>query len=183
MWEEQRVEIRYRKRDGEVKRLLDPLGLVLKAGVWYLVALSGRTRSLRTFRVSRVLSVKSLDEDAMRPDDFDLAAHWAEAQDEFLGSWQTVPVRRPHARASALWMVRYVQDPTSAESRRSTRRPSPTPTAGSRLTLQFENHRDGRATSSCASGATSRCSSRRSCARRLVERAASMVARYASVPA
>ena len=54
VWEEQRVEIRYRKREGEVKRLLDPLGLVLKAGVWYLVALSGRTRSLRTFRVSRV---------------------------------------------------------------------------------------------------------------------------------
>ena len=26
VWEEQRVEIRYRKRDGEVKRLLDPLG-------------------------------------------------------------------------------------------------------------------------------------------------------------
>ncbi len=43
VWEEQRVEIRYRKPEGEVKRLLDPLGLVLKAGVWYLVALSGRT--------------------------------------------------------------------------------------------------------------------------------------------
>ena len=56
-------EIRYRKRDGEVKRLLDPLGLVLKAGVWYLVALSGRTRSLRTFRVSRVQSVRVLDDE------------------------------------------------------------------------------------------------------------------------
>ena len=72
VWEEQRVEIRYRKREGEVKRLLDPLGLVLKAGVWYLVALSGRTRSLRTFRVSRVLAVKDLHEECVRPEDFDL---------------------------------------------------------------------------------------------------------------
>ena len=66
VWEEERVEVRYRKPEGEVKRLLDPLGLVLKAGVWYLVALSGRTRSLRTFRVSRVQSVKPIGEPCQR---------------------------------------------------------------------------------------------------------------------
>src|SRR5215217_4525542 len=48
---------------------LDALGLVLKAGVWYLVALSGRTRSLRTFRVSRVRSVRSIEGECLRPDD------------------------------------------------------------------------------------------------------------------
>jgi len=73
VWEEQRVEIRYEKWDGEVKRALDPLGLVLKAGVWYLVALSGRTRSPRTFRVSRVCGVRELEGACLRPDDFDLA--------------------------------------------------------------------------------------------------------------
>src|SRR5918993_2110417 len=115
VWEEQRVEIRYRKRDGEVQRLLDPLGLVLKAGIWYLVARSGRTRSLRTFRVSRVQSVRLLDEEVQRPDDFDLAAHWAAASDEFLGNWQTTPVR-VRMRSDLLWLVRYVQDPRSAEA-------------------------------------------------------------------
>ena len=117
VWEEQRVEIRYRKREGEVKRLLDPLGLVLKAGVWYLVALSGRTRSLRTFRVSRVLVGEARStRRCQRPDDFDLAAHWAEAQAGFLGSWQTMPGARAHAPATLMWLVRYVQDPRSAEA-------------------------------------------------------------------
>jgi predicted DNA-binding transcriptional regulator YafY len=137
VWEEQRVEIRYRKRDGEVKRLLDPLGLVLKAGVWYLVALSGRTRSLRTFRVSRVQSVRVLDEAAVRPDDFDLATHWAEASDEFLGSWQTTPVH-VRVRAEHLRLVRYVQDPTRTEAALASASP-PDDDGWVRVTLQFEN--------------------------------------------
>ena len=123
-----------------MKRLLDPLGLVLKAGVWYLVALSGRTRSLRTFRVSRVLAVKAARRGCVRPDDFDLAAHWAEASGGFLGSWETVPVQRAACTAIAMWMVRYVQDPTRRRVGARRRGPSPTPTAGSRSPSQFENH-------------------------------------------
>ena len=87
------MEVRYRKQDGEVRRVLDPLGLVLKAGVWYLVALSGRTRSLRTFRVSRVVAVKDLDEEVVRPVDFDLATHWGEAGDAFFETMARVEVR------------------------------------------------------------------------------------------
>jgi predicted DNA-binding transcriptional regulator YafY len=114
VWEERRLEIRYKKWDGEVRRVLDPLGLVLKAGVWYLVALSGRTRSLRTFRVSRVAGVKELDEEALRPDDFDLATHWVEAGEAFFETMQRVEVRvRVHA--SKLWAVRHVVDPKSAQ--------------------------------------------------------------------
>lgn len=93
VWEEQRVEMRYAKRDGEVRRVIDPLGLVLKAGVWYLVALSGRTRSVRTFRVSRVQAVKVLDEPALRPDGFDLAAQWAASSLAFFETWPTLEVR------------------------------------------------------------------------------------------
>ena len=37
---------------------LDPLGLVLKGGAWYLVAGAGRPAGVRTFRVSRVESVR-----------------------------------------------------------------------------------------------------------------------------
>ena len=180
MWEEQRVEIRYRKRDGEVKRLLDPLGLVLKAGVWYLVALSGRTRSLRTFRVSRVLSVKLLDEACQRPDDFDLAAHWAEAQAGFLGSWETVPVRvRMHR--DAMWMVRYVQDPTRRESALDSAS-EPDADGWVTLTLQFENH-DVAGYELMRLGGDVEVLEPVELRQTMVERAASMVARYAAVPA
>ncbi len=114
VWEERRLELRYKKWDGEVRRVVDPLGLVLKAGVWYMVALSGRTRSLRTFRVGRVLAVKELDEDALRPDDFDLATHWAEAGDAFLETMQRVSVR-VRIRRDVAWALRHITDPKSAQ--------------------------------------------------------------------
>ncbi len=53
---------------------LAPLGIVNKAGVWYLVAdASGRTR---VFRVARVRSVRVCEDTFTRPADFDLAAFW-----------------------------------------------------------------------------------------------------------
>jgi predicted DNA-binding transcriptional regulator YafY len=58
-----------------VDRLLDPLGLVLKAGVWYLVA-GGPTGAPRTYRVSRVLSLRTCPGRTHRPPDFSLAEFW-----------------------------------------------------------------------------------------------------------
>lgn len=105
VWDQQRIAIRYEKRDGEVRRTLDPLGLVLKAGVWYLVALSGRSRELRTFRVSRVSAVRELGEPASRPDGFDLAAQWAESSQTFLTSWPSIEVTA-RVQARSLWALR-----------------------------------------------------------------------------
>ena len=52
VWEDQRIEIRYRHPgdDAPVPRTLDPFGLVCKGGTWYLVA--RRDGELRTYRVS-----------------------------------------------------------------------------------------------------------------------------------
>ena len=110
---------------------------MLKAGVWYLVARSGRTRSLRTFRVSRVQAVRLLDEPVQRPDDFDLATHWAAASVDFLGTWSTTPVlvRMP---ADLVWLVRYVQDPRSTEAALAGAS-EPDADGWVTLTLQFEN--------------------------------------------
>jgi predicted DNA-binding transcriptional regulator YafY len=76
VWESRRVQITYRRgeRGGIVDRLLNPLGLVLKGGIWYLVASAGET--IRTYRVSRVAAVDLLSDRFERPPDFDLAAHW-----------------------------------------------------------------------------------------------------------
>lgn len=180
VWEEQRVEIRYKKRDGEVKRLLDPLGLVLKAGVWYLVALSGRTRSLRTFRVSRVVAVKLLDDACQRPEDFDLATHWNEAQVEFLGNWPKSPVQ-VRLRADLVGQVRYLQDPKSTEAALASVS-DPDADGWVTLTLQFENL-DIAGYQLMSMGGDLEVLDPPELRQHMADRAASMVARYSSVPA
>ncbi len=77
VWDNERLEIDYPHPGAPVTRLIDPLGLVLKGGVWYLVARIGG--GLRTYRVSRVIDVRSAGERFERPEDFDLAAYWAES--------------------------------------------------------------------------------------------------------
>lgn len=76
-----RLRIRYRRGAREVSRTLDPLGLVAKAGVWYLVA-RHRDRTL-SYRVTRIDAAQILDEPARRPASFDLAAWWSETTAEF----------------------------------------------------------------------------------------------------
>jgi predicted DNA-binding transcriptional regulator YafY len=77
VWEGRRVEIRYRRADRSQNRAIEPLGLVLKGGIWYLVARSND--AYRTFRASRVESVTLTEERFERPTDFDLATHWTES--------------------------------------------------------------------------------------------------------
>ncbi|MFF4617630.1 helix-turn-helix transcriptional regulator [Nonomuraea jabiensis] len=76
VWNERRIQVRYRrwKAPQEVERRLDPYGLVVKAGRWYLVARAGE--DVRTYRVSQILDLHPLPEGFTRPDGFDLAAYW-----------------------------------------------------------------------------------------------------------
>jgi predicted DNA-binding transcriptional regulator YafY len=91
VWDERRLRLAYRKGSGElVERLIDPLGLVAKAGVWYLVGAADS--EVRVFRVSRVRAAALTDEPCRRPDDFDLAAYWAESSARFRASWGRYPV-------------------------------------------------------------------------------------------
>jgi len=61
-------------------RVVDPYGLVSKAGTWYLLARS--KGSVRTFRVSRVHAVEETGAPTQRPDDFDLADAWAQVRQD-----------------------------------------------------------------------------------------------------
>ncbi|MBB5785383.1 helix-turn-helix transcriptional regulator [Nonomuraea jabiensis] len=76
VWNERRIQVRYRrwKAPQEVERRLDPYGLVVKAGRWYLVARADE--DVRTYRVSQILDLHPLPEGFTRPDGFDLAAYW-----------------------------------------------------------------------------------------------------------
>jgi len=78
VWEDRQVDVRYGRSDGRtVNRMLDPLGLVLKGGIWYLVA--GRSGQPRTYRVSRMEDVALRDTRFERPEQFDLATFWSDS--------------------------------------------------------------------------------------------------------
>ena len=84
LWQDQIIEVRYRRwspRPGEVTRRLHPLGLVLKAGVWYLIAAGHREP--RTYRVSAIVTLRPVPERFTRPDGFDLAAFWLAHVDRY----------------------------------------------------------------------------------------------------
>ena len=83
VWRERLLEVSYRRwrAPEDVTRVLRPLGLVLKAGRWYLVA-QGSTR-ISTYRVSQIQAAAVLDETFERPEAFDLAAHWTASLEDF----------------------------------------------------------------------------------------------------
>ncbi|MFJ2782829.1 helix-turn-helix transcriptional regulator [Streptomyces sp. NPDC093249] len=84
VWDDRSVRARYRRGETEVERALDPYGLVLKAGVWYVCARAGS--SFRTYRVDRFVSVEVGGERFVREEDFDLSAFWAERSAGFARS-------------------------------------------------------------------------------------------------
>ncbi|QRO02152.1 WYL domain-containing protein [Archangium violaceum] len=99
VWTGHQLDIHYGSHS--VIRRVDPLGLVLKSGTWYLIA---RHRGeLKTYRLSRIHRAQVRDETFVRPEDFDLAAWWAQSSAEFDASLLTYPCRvRLSARAQKL---------------------------------------------------------------------------------
>ncbi|MFJ3339496.1 helix-turn-helix transcriptional regulator [Streptomyces sp. NPDC086766] len=76
VWARRAVVLRYRRwrAPEEIERRVEPYGLVLKAGRWYLVA--GGPSGIRTYRVDQIIKLHSLEEEFVVPDGFDLAGHW-----------------------------------------------------------------------------------------------------------
>jgi predicted DNA-binding transcriptional regulator YafY len=106
-----KLAIRYPPPDRE-PRVVGPLGLVNKAGTWYLVAdcvahSGARARAgagagvgagagagdIRVFRAGRVSAARVLAEPAERPAGFELAAFWARWSAEFEASRPRLEVR------------------------------------------------------------------------------------------
>ena len=98
VWGERRLAVRYESWNGVSQRRLDPLGLALKAGVWYVVAASG-SQVPRTYRLSNILELAVSDERFVRPEAFDLAAYWAASTRRFeAGLYRDQAVLRVTAR-------------------------------------------------------------------------------------
>jgi predicted DNA-binding transcriptional regulator YafY len=81
VWNEQRLRMRYESWTEVVEREIEPLGLVLKAGAWYVVGRRGRVA--RTYRLSNMHDVQLLQQHFKRPREFDLAAYWIDATKAF----------------------------------------------------------------------------------------------------
>jgi predicted DNA-binding transcriptional regulator YafY len=64
----------YESRQKQSRRTVDPLGLVDKDDVWYLIA--GTPNGQRTFRVDRIVEATVTAETFARPDGFTLAGAW-----------------------------------------------------------------------------------------------------------
>jgi predicted DNA-binding transcriptional regulator YafY len=100
--QQRRVRIGYqRSGDAGTTRVVDPFGLVNKAGVWYLVATgasdnapAGRAAVFRAavFRAARITGARVLSEPCRRPADFDLAAFWDDWSASFVTSRPKVEV-------------------------------------------------------------------------------------------
>src|SRR4051812_27445086 len=65
VWESRAVAIAYDRGDEVSERTVEPLGLVLKAGIWYVVA--RRDGEIRTYRASRIQSLELQQERFERP--------------------------------------------------------------------------------------------------------------------
>ncbi|MDP9816315.1 helix-turn-helix transcriptional regulator [Spirilliplanes yamanashiensis] len=141
VWSGRQLQVRYRrwKTPREVTRTLHPLGVVLKAGRWYLVAVS-RER-VTAYRVAAVLDAEPLDAPADRPAGFDLAAFWREWADRYESS-----VYRGTARvrmtAAALERMGYVFPPEMSRGARAAAGP-PGPDGWLETEVPIESDRHG----------------------------------------
>jgi predicted DNA-binding transcriptional regulator YafY len=137
VWQERRLKVRYRSWKRVSDRLVDPMGLVLKAGTWYMVARADG--DVRTFRLSNIQALDVLDARFTRPKKFDLARYWSESTQRFETS-----VYRGEAllRVSSLgfrWLKTF--SPTVAATAARTATP-PDSDGWLRLTIPIESPED-----------------------------------------
>jgi predicted DNA-binding transcriptional regulator YafY len=83
VWDRQVIQVTYRrwKEPTEVTRRLEPHGLVLKAGTWYVVARCGRV--MRTYRVDQIVAATPCDCGFAAEPGFELARYWHSYLAEF----------------------------------------------------------------------------------------------------
>ena len=114
------------------ERVVEPLGLVLKAGAWYLVARSDGVA--RIYKVANILQQEVRDTHFERPPDFDLAAWWSAETARFEAGLRTGTAQ---LRATATGLKRLSQ--LGAFAQRAVQTAAPADDAGwSCLSLPIE---------------------------------------------
>lgn len=76
VWDDRAVRVTYSDRNGTMTtRDIEPLGLISKAGVWYVAARID-SGEMRTFRAERIIAIDELPKQFVRPAGFDLHEYW-----------------------------------------------------------------------------------------------------------
>lgn len=83
VWRHLRLRVEYTSWRGRARRELEPLGLVLKAGAWYLVAREAGKPDARTYRLASMGAMEVTTVSFRRPRAFDLARYWRESAARF----------------------------------------------------------------------------------------------------
>ena len=102
VWECRRLRLRYESWTAERERTLEPLGVVLKAGDWYFVAL--RRGQPAIHRLDRARDIVLLHDAFERPANFDLARAWEGAVASFDAS-QRRHTARIRVSERAMWRI------------------------------------------------------------------------------
>jgi predicted DNA-binding transcriptional regulator YafY len=105
VWSDRRVRLRYQSWKAVVERVVSPLGLVSKAGDWYLVALADR--GPRTYRLSSIEAVETLPQTFSRPRNFDLADYWAQSVATFESGVYTAEAELRVTQRGLTWLRRF----------------------------------------------------------------------------
>jgi len=124
VWEQHPLRIRYQSWKAEKVRRIEPLGVVLKGGAWYVV---GRVDAdIRIYRISRILELTLIDETFERPPAFELAEYWRDSTQRLSAEM--------HASEATLrlspWGMRMLEAFTSPFARSAATIGEPDPTDG-----------------------------------------------------
>ncbi|MBZ3903247.1 helix-turn-helix transcriptional regulator [Streptomyces griseiscabiei] len=144
VWADRRIVARYRRGDTEVERALEPYGLVLKAGIWYLCArVPGEdgnpgTGSFRTYRIDRFVTVDTDGDHFTRDEEFDLPAHWDAQAERFARSILRVEVV-VRLSAEGVRRLPHVVDPVAARDALTAAAEPPGAGGGATVTLRAES--------------------------------------------
>ncbi|MFF2089193.1 helix-turn-helix transcriptional regulator [Paenibacillus sp. NPDC058174] len=82
VWEERKLLITYQKDTETVTRVIDPLGLVAKQSIWYVVAAA--EEMIKSYRISRLLTADKQEEHFFVPDSFELDRFWEQSTMRFI---------------------------------------------------------------------------------------------------
>jgi predicted DNA-binding transcriptional regulator YafY len=83
VWQGKRIQVRYQSWQKTSNRELEPLGLVMKAGAWYLAAREVGKDAVRTYRLASMLALTVGTRSFKRPRGFDLVGYWQESAARF----------------------------------------------------------------------------------------------------
>ena len=105
VWHGRRLSVDYDSWRGAARRELEPLGLVLKAGAWYLVAATVARDGVRIYRLASLRDLKTSGRSFKRPRGFDLARTWQESAARFESTLRSLQARVRVSPRGLTWLI------------------------------------------------------------------------------